>query len=124
MKSMVHKYGGEEDQRGKMKKPAFCQQAQMRRDIIYVFDLQTVCKRTASDAKPPGLAVKAKGAAHGEGKIGEFGECGGNESNVGVRHSWFIKVKHFCKHWLYSPKTHRSSFLLRDLILEVGRLQV
>lgn len=63
---MVHKCGGGEDERGKMKKPAFCQQAQMRRDIIYVFDLQTVCKQTA---KPPGLAVKAKGAAHGEGQI-------------------------------------------------------
>lgn len=71
----------------KMKRPAFCQQAQMSRDIIYVFDLQTVCKQTASDAKLTGLAVKAKGAAHGEGQIGELGEYGGNESNVGARHS-------------------------------------
>lgn len=69
-----------------MKKSVFCQQAQMRKDIIEVFDLQTLHKQTSNDVKLLWAAVKTKGATDDEGQIQEVRERGENKNAVTVDH--------------------------------------
>lgn len=87
----------------------------MRSDIVEVFDLQAACKRTAREGKSAGgggLLWRRKERPMMKDRS-EGGKCGGNENDMGADHSWRfgvekvrnMKVRYFCKHWLYFPKT-------------------
>lgn len=63
-----------------MKKSGFRWQAQMREDIIEVFDLQSVNRHQMMCWS--GVAGKTKETADDEGQIREVRECGETENNM------------------------------------------
>lgn len=69
-----------------MKISGFCQQAQIREDIIEVFDLQSVNRHQMMCNRWFGVAVKTKGTTDDEGQIGEVRECWENENDMSADH--------------------------------------
>lgn len=91
-----------------MKKSSFCQQAQIRADIIEVFDLHSVNRHQMMCNSWFGVAVKTKGTTDDEGQIGELRECGENENGMSAGHIWCLGLR---------SQKYESQVLLQTLTL-------
>lgn len=122
--------GDKKIKEGKMKKSGFCQQAQMREDIIEVFDLQSVnwwCTIAGL-----GLLWRRKEQLMMKDRSGRSENVGRMRtmwvritSDVRVWEVRNMKVKYFYNQQYFRRiyQTHRSGFLFRECIFEVSCLQ-